>query len=133
DRGIEEEPDHVAFLDLVLADQELAATSRGLPGDALERIAEHMVADFAEVRRLPAPARTSPRERCPSRRERVGARCRGLVDARSDLDTEWVGERQGHFEQPWAAAQLERQAVQAMAPDTRRTHEDGYAEASARG
>ena len=100
DRRIENQPHHVAIFALELANHELAAASGSLPGDALEGIAAHVLAQLVE---LGARARTpfggaglggEPRASSARGRHERSRR------TREHLDADGIGEGQRHLEEP---------------------------------
>jgi hypothetical protein len=77
-RRIEQEPHHVPLLALVIAHEELAASRRSFPRDALERVARLVLADLAQLLPVsgqrPRPARVGESTAAPAaRRAQRGA------------------------------------------------------------
>src|SRR5690606_20957956 len=128
DGRVEQEPDDLSLILLVLAHEQLAPSRRGLPGDALEGVARLVLAQLAQlaaVARKPtaapglgaesvAPAATGPRKHA--------------VRPRHHVDAERIGEGQRHLEQPGATAHLEREPVDAVTAHTRPPHPNGHRE-----
>ncbi len=121
DRCIQHQPDHLALLALHLAHEQASAPGAGLPCDALERIAWHMVPELTElvprscqVRR---PSHVGGAPSSPSEgRQQERAQARG-----KDLEAERVRKEERHLVEALAAelcaADLEGDPVQAPATD----------------
>ncbi len=134
DRGVDHQPHDVALLAFHLAHQQPAPPRAGLPRDALERIARHVVAQLAQLVALSRDVRGAAHLRAPARTPSAGRHHQRRERGRQDLDAQRVREEERHLVEPLAAqgctADLERQPVDAPPPDAQRR--DGHLDARPR-
>ena len=131
DRSIEQHPDDVPLLALVLAHEQLVAARRGTPSDAAKRIARLVLAQLAQAvtvtgeRSGPPLHGRAPAAPTPRRVQELARR------PRQHRDAERIGEGEWHLEEPRPAFELERQPVDGVPAHALAAHEELHEQARA--